>query len=41
LAWDFPETVTLTGTRVYVLAVIEHASRRIRILGVTAADVLR
>jgi putative transposase len=30
LAWDFPETVTLTGTRVYVLAVIEHASRRIR-----------
>jgi putative transposase len=41
LAWDFPETGTLTGTRMYVLAVIEHASRRIRILGVTAADVLR
>ena len=36
LACDFLETVTLTGTRMYVLAVIEHASRRIRILGATA-----
>jgi putative transposase len=35
-AADFIETVTLTGTRKYVLAVIEHASRRIRILGATA-----
>ncbi len=36
LAVDFIETVTLAGTRMYVLAVIEHASRRIRILGATA-----
>ncbi|WP_394378378.1 integrase core domain-containing protein [Saccharopolyspora spinosa] len=36
LAWDFFETVTLSGTRTYVLAVIEHATRRIRILGATA-----
>jgi putative transposase len=36
LACDFLETVTLTGTRMYVLAVIEHASRRIRILEATA-----
>jgi putative transposase len=36
LACDFLETVTLIGTRMYVLAVIEHASRRIRILGATA-----
>jgi putative transposase len=36
LACDFLETVTLLGTRMYVLAVIEHASRRIRILGTTA-----
>lgn len=35
LAADFFETITLTGTRRYVLAVIEHASRRIRILGAT------
>jgi putative transposase len=35
-AADFIETITLTGTRVYILAVIEHASRRIRILGATA-----
>jgi putative transposase len=35
LACDFFETVTLTGTRMYVLAVIEHTSRRIRILGAT------
>jgi hypothetical protein len=36
LACDFLETVTLTGTRMYVLAVIEHRTRRIRILGATA-----
>jgi hypothetical protein len=36
LAADFVETVTLTGARLYILAVIEHASRRIRILGATA-----
>jgi putative transposase len=35
LACDFLETVTLTGIRMYVLAVIEHAHRRIRILGAT------
>jgi hypothetical protein len=33
--WFF-ETVTLTGTRMFVLAVIEHHSRRIRVLGATA-----
>src|SRR5439155_23264976 len=36
LTADFIETVTLTGTRLYILAVIEHATRRIRILGATA-----
>jgi hypothetical protein len=36
LACDFFETVTLSGTRLHVLAVIEHASRRIRVLGATA-----
>jgi hypothetical protein len=35
LACDFFETVTRTGVRMYVLAVIEHAHRRIRILGAT------
>jgi hypothetical protein len=36
LACDFLDTVTLTGTRMYMLAVIEHRTRRIRILGATA-----
>jgi transposase InsO family protein len=36
IAADFFETVTLVGTRMYVLAVIEHATRRVRILGATA-----
>jgi putative transposase len=36
LACDFIETITLTGARMYVLAAIEHASRRIRVLGATA-----
>jgi transposase len=36
LAADFIETVTLTGASMSILAVIEHARRRIRILGVTA-----
>jgi len=35
LACDFFGTVTLSGARVHVFAVIEHASRRIRILGAT------
>ena len=35
LACDFFETVTLTGARLYVLAVIEHGTRRIRVLGAT------
>jgi putative transposase len=36
LAADSFEAVTLTGTRMYGLAVIEHATRRIRVLGATA-----
>jgi putative transposase len=35
LAYDFFETVTLTGARLYVLALIEHATWRIRVLGAT------
>jgi putative transposase len=35
-ATDFIETITLTGARMHVLAVIEHASRRVRILDATA-----
>lgn len=38
LACDFLETVTLTGARLYVLAVIEHANRRVRVLGDRAPD---
>ncbi|WP_336210186.1 integrase core domain-containing protein [Nonomuraea sp. LPB2021202275-12-8] len=36
LACDFFEVRTLTGARLYAFAVIEHATRRIRILGTTA-----
>jgi transposase len=35
LAWDFFTADLLDGTQAHVLAVIEHATRRIRILGVT------
>jgi transposase len=36
LACDFFTATTLSGTSVYVFAVIEHTNRRIRILGTTA-----
>lgn len=36
LACDFFEAVSLSGTRMFVLVVIEHHSRRIRVLGATA-----
>lgn len=34
-ACDFFETVTLGGARLFVPAVIEHATRRVRVLGAT------
>ncbi|MFI6603433.1 hypothetical protein ACIBHX_44980 [Nonomuraea sp. NPDC050536] len=36
LACDVIEAVTLNGQRQYILAVIEHAARRVRVLGTTA-----
>jgi putative transposase len=36
IAADFFATTTLTGACRYVLAVIEHATRRVRVLGATA-----
>jgi transposase InsO family protein len=36
LAVDFLDMITLAGTRLYILAVIEHTGRRIRVLGATA-----
>ena len=36
LACEFFEVRTLIGTRLYALAVIEHVTRRVQILGVTA-----
>ncbi|MFB4285514.1 helix-turn-helix domain-containing protein [Nonomuraea sp. MTCD27] len=36
LACDFIETITLNGQRQYILAVIEHTTGRIRVLGTTA-----
>ncbi|WP_413811014.1 helix-turn-helix domain-containing protein [Streptomyces sp. OE57] len=36
LACDFFDAVTLSGARMYVLVVIEHSGRRIRVLGGTA-----
>ena len=39
LAADFVVIDLLDGTKIYVLAVIEHASRRVRVLGATAHPV--
>jgi transposase len=41
LACDFFETVPLSGARLYVFAVIEHANRRVRVLGATAHPTAR
>ena len=38
LAYDFFTVDLLDGTQAYVLAVIEHATRHIRILGVTCTQ---
>lgn len=35
MACDCLDTITLTGTKLHIFAVIEDASRRIRILGTT------
>jgi hypothetical protein len=35
-ACDFRETITLSGARLHVCAVIEHVGRRTRVLGTTA-----
>ncbi len=35
IAADFFEASTLSGARLYVLAIIEHATRRVRVLGAT------
>jgi transposase len=37
VAADFFDVVTLTGTRLYVFAVIEHATGRVQVLGAAAA----
>jgi putative transposase len=36
VAADFFETTTVTGARLHVLAIIEHATRAVRVLGATA-----
>jgi putative transposase len=36
LACDFLETVTVAGARMYVPGVVEHHTRRVRVLGATA-----
>ncbi|MBO3747504.1 hypothetical protein J5X84_15610 [Streptosporangiaceae bacterium NEAU-GS5] len=36
MACDFIETITLNGQRQYILAVIEHATRRVHVLATTA-----
>jgi putative transposase len=41
LATDFLTVDLLDGTSAYVLAVIEHATRQIRILAVTAHPTMR
>jgi transposase len=41
LSCDFIETITLTGGRQYILAAVEHTTRRVRILGTTAHPTAR